>query len=60
MAYGGHIGFVGKNWHPGIQDILQYMRSVSLQVLRKFGVDSSNGLEVMSHASNPRWLWRPL
>jgi hypothetical protein len=36
----------------GMQDV----RSMSLQVLMKFGVDSSNGLEVMTHIRKQRWL----
>jgi hypothetical protein len=41
---------------PLTMDVMQYVRFVSLQVLLKFGVDSSNGLEVMTHIRKQRWL----
>jgi hypothetical protein len=50
MAVGGHLGLVITKF--GMQDV----RFVSLHVLIKFGVDSSIGLEVMTHIRKQRWL----
>jgi hypothetical protein len=38
---------------------MQNVRSVSLQVLIKFGVDSSNRLEVMTHIRKQDGCWGP-
>jgi hypothetical protein len=50
MAAVAILDFLGTKL--GVQDV----RSVSIQVLIKFGVDGSKGLEVVIHIRKQRWL----